>query len=170
MGGCSGVSRLADVADGLADKAVGGWAYVHFLAGEISVGMDHHAHVYIVKSSLVNEVSLAGKEVNFSFFDEALAIGKLHIFFGGDGHENSIAGKLVHDSGFHYTGHGGQQTGYLQIVTAGVSSTGLRVSLGAVHANYSVQLAKDGDTGAGCFSLHPGFHAGDSQMLCRLCA
>ena len=132
---------FANIAHGLAHKAIGAIADRNGGTGHIFIRMHLHCHINIVESAFVNQLALAAQEMQLASLQQLFAIFNFDIFFSRHAKENYITSQLLEHAGLHNAAGSAQHRGDLQIVTASMRSTGQRVGLGAFGTAHSVQLA-----------------------------
>ena len=165
VGGAGGMGFLTDILDGHADEAVTGLAQADPTGRRVFVGVDHHRDIDVVEFAAIDQLLLAAQITDFPLFAQLLAERDFHILFGRRGHEGDVACQRIGYAGQFQSERRTQHRAELQIVAAGVRRTGLGVGCRAVRADHGVQLADDGDVGAGSAGLQLGFDAGQGQTL-----
>ena len=167
MGSAACVRALALELDGLSHAAVGAVAAAEIKVVAHIAAVDHHSDVAAVENAAVHELYLTAVILDDALLAETFSELELDHFLSGNSDQTDRTGEAVECAGLCQSSGDTQKCRYLAVVAAAVCHAVDR--FGMVSDIKSVQLAEDGQLGAGlaCFNVYPeaGDVAGEVQLI-----
>ena len=166
LGASARMGGLADEADLLDDGAVGRPGHVG--GKRVGLGVEHHRQVHVVEMAEPNELRLAGEELDLVARLALHALVDVDHLFGRNREEHQRTAELRQHHGGQEPHGGAHHPGHLRVVAAGVGRAGAGIGMGVVRHPERVQLAQNGQGGAGTAAVLTALDAGDGQTLLRI--